>query len=224
MNFDLSDEQKLLQENIFESAGKLNNASSFSERWKYLAKTGIIGISVDESVGGSGLGALEMLLALESLARGNADNGLSFAVAAHTLACVIPVNKYGSQVQKQKYLPGLINGEMLAANAMTESESGSEVFNLQCKAEKNSSGYILNGTKTFVSNSADADLVLTYASTNKEKGFFGGITAFIVEKGKYKTGSHFRKMGLESCSLGEIVFDNVALTAENIFPELSLGA
>lgn len=224
MDFKLSQEQKLMQEAIRASLRNLDHALPFSDRWKLIAGTGIIGTCVDFKYGGTGLAAFDMLLALEALAQANEDNGLSFAIAAHTLACVIPIQKYGSEVQKQKYLESLINGKMVMANAMTESESGSDAFNMQSKAIKKENDYILNGTKTFISNSSNSDLVLTYAATNSAKGFFGGITAFIIDKDKYQKGAVFSKMGLESCSLGEIIFDDVSIPSENILGKEGGGA
>ncbi len=224
MNFEISQEQKLLQENIFESARRIDVSHSFLEQWKYLAGTGIIGTCVNPEYGGSGLKALDMLLVLESLAKGNTSNGLSFAIAAHTLSCVIPIHLYGTSEQKAKYLPDMICGNLIAANAMTESESGSDVFNLQCKAVKQDANYIINGIKTFISNSADCNLVLTYASTNAAKGFFGGITAFIAEKDQYSIGTQFKKMGLENCSLGEIIFADSIASEKNILGKEGGGA
>lgn len=224
MDFNLNEEQLLLQENIFESAKKTERSISNESRWKTVAATGISGLCIEEEFGGSGKGALEMIIALEAFAKGNPDNGLSFSLAAHTLACVIPIAKFGSTSQKKKFLPSLINGDLIAANAMTESESGSDVFNMLCKAVKKNENYLLNGTKTFVSNSTVANLVLTYALTNTEKGFFGGITAFLVEKNKFKTGTVFAKMGLESCPLGEIIFEDSGLTSDNILGKEGGGA
>jgi alkylation response protein AidB-like acyl-CoA dehydrogenase len=223
INYELSKDQKLLQDAVYESARSIDNTLPFRNRWKYLANTGIIGTCVNRAFGGSDLGALEMLIALEALAKGNPDNGLSFALAAHTLACVIPIHQYGTEKQKQKYLPLLISGDLIAANAMTESESGSDVFNMQTKATKKGNNYLLNGTKTFVSNNEVSDLVLTYAVTNADKGFFGGISGFLVEKEKYSVGTQFQKMGLESCSLGEINFDNAELIQEDILGEVGGG-
>jgi len=197
---------------------------SVGDKWIYIANTGIIGTCVDVEYGGLGLSALDMILALEAMAKGSSDNGLSFAIAAHSLSCVIPINKYGSSIQKQNYLPDLISGKMIAANAMTESESGSDVFHLQCKAIKNGENYILNGTKTFISNSASSSLVLTYAATNPDKGFFGGVSAFIVDEGDYKIGTQFKKMGLENCSLGEIIFEETKLTESNLLGKEGGGA
>lgn len=224
MNFDLSAEQLVLRDNVYQSVLRMDHSLPLTVRWKYLANAGIIGTCVDHDYGGSGLGALDMLLVLEAMSKANTDNGLSFAIAAHTLSCVIPIQKYGSSAQKQIYLLKLINGEWIAANAMTESESGSDVFNMQCKTVKNGGAYILNGTKTFISNSANSDVVLTYAATNPDKGFFGGITAFIAEKGKYSSGAMFQKMGLESCSLGEINFTDAVLSEENILGKEGGGA
>ncbi len=224
MDFEFSSEQKLLQENIYEASKSLNQDLSFEDKWKFMADTGVIGTCIDTENGGLGLGALEMIIALEAMAKGSSDNGLSFAIAAHTLSCVIPINKYGTANQKQQYLPSLLDGKMIAANAMTESESGSDVFHLQCKAIKKESNYLLNGTKTFISNSKASSLVLTYAETNPDKGFFGGLSAFIVEKNQYKVGSTFKKMGLENCSLGEIIFEETYLSESNLLGKEGGGA
>lgn len=224
MDFNLNEEQLLLQDNIFKSAAKLNSTISYESKWKTIARTGILGLCIDEEYGGSGKGAMEMIIALESFAKGNTDNGFSFSLAAHILACVIPISKYGTASQKKKYLSSLISGEMVAANAMTESESGSDVFNMRCKAIKSNGNFVLNGSKTFISNSSIAGLVLTYALTNPEKGFYGGVSAFLVEKEKFKKGSVFSKMGLESCPLGEIIFDECILTSDSLLGIEGSGA
>ncbi len=224
MDFELSKEQILMQDSMHAILRKMDQTLPLIDRWKYISKTGIIGTCVDKEYGGLGLSAVDMLIMLEALGKTNSDNGLSFAIAAHTLACVIPIQKFGSQIQKEKYLKPLINGEMVAANAMTESESGSDVFTMQCKAIKKEDGFILNGTKTFISNSSNSGLVLTYAATNPEKGFFGGITAFLVEKVHYTLGQQFKKMGLESCSLGEIIFDSTELGMNSVMGKEGGGA
>ncbi len=224
MDFELSGDQKLLQETIFEATSSMSQSLSFEDKWQYIADTGIIGTCIDNEYGGLGLGATDMLIALEAMSKGSSDNGLSFAIAAHTLACVIPIHKYGTVHQKQQYIPSLIDGSMIAANAMTESESGSDVFNLQCKAKKVEGQYLLNGSKTFISNSAASSLVLTYAETNPDKGFFGGLSAFIVEKDQYKIGASFKKMGLENCSLGEIIFEQSSLSETNLLGKEGGGA
>jgi len=224
MEFNLSSEQKLLQDTVFQTVNHISPSLPLAHRWKLLADCGIIGTCISPEYGGMGLSALDMLLVLESLGKANSDNGLSFALAAHTLSCVIPINKYGTPSQKEKYLKPLLSGELIAANAMTESESGSDVFNMQCKATKKDGSYILNGTKTFISNSAVSELVLTYAATHPDKGFFGGITAFLVDKQNYSSGNQFRKMGLESCSLGEIIFENSVLSNQNILGHEGGGA
>ncbi|HEX5002735.1 MAG TPA: acyl-CoA dehydrogenase family protein [Bacteroidia bacterium] len=224
MNFELSQEQSLLQESLFTAARALNPAEPVAQRWRQIAATGIIGTCVAKEDGGSGLGAIELLLLLEALAEGQQDNGLSFAIAAHTLSCVIPISRYGSAEQKKKFLPGLINGSLIAANAMTESESGSDVFTLKCKADKVNGKYKLNGTKTFISNCAEASMALAYASTDASKGFFGGLTAFLVEEDKFEKGTSFKKMGLESCSLGQLHFNGVELANESVLGKEGGGA
>src|SRR5688572_7265861 len=104
MNFELSEQQKLLQESIFNSIRQIKNELPFPEKWKLAASTGITGVCIDKEYGGAGLGALDMLLALESMAKANTDNGLTFAIGAHTLSCVIPINIYGTADEKKKFL------------------------------------------------------------------------------------------------------------------------
>ncbi len=224
MNFEFNQEQMLLRDSVLAASQQLNKQHSFADRWKQIAQSGIIGTCVSKEYGGSELGAQEMLIVLESLAQGNSDNGFSFAIAAHTLSCVIPIAKFGTPEQKEKFLPSLINGEMIAANAMTESESGSDAFIMNCVATEDNGNYRLNGIKTFISNSTPSTLVLTYATTDKGKGFFGGITAFMVEKKNYKIGVEFKKMGLESCSLGEIHFNDTIISKQAILGKPGGGA
>ena len=223
IDFSLTNDQLLMKRSILDAVSKIKMESPFIEQWKQVAATGIIATCVDQRYGGSGLGAVDMLVLLEALSEGIQDSGLSFAIAAHTLSCVIPISEYGNDHLKEKLLPGLINGTMIAANAMTESESGSDVFTMHCKATKEGNKYRLNGTKTFISNASTSSIVLTYASSDAEKGFFGGLTSFIVEQGNYRLGSEFKKMGLDSCSLGEIIFDGCLVDESSVLGKVGGG-
>lgn len=220
MDFKITEEQDQLKNSIKEfgqkvlspGADKRDADQQFaSGLWKEAGKFGIQGLPVSEEYGGSGLDPLSTAIALEGLGYGNEDGGLSFAITAHLLACTIPVWKFGSQNQKEKFLPGLCNGDRIAVNGMTEAQSGSDVFEMSTRAEKSEGGYILNGIKTFASNAPVADTAIIYAKTGENAGFTGGITAFIVDTSSdgYSKGQHFEKMGLRTCPIGEIILENV---------------
>ncbi len=210
MRHELNQEQLLMHDSIKQQVMMIQQepAHSFKEKWKAIAQTGIIGIAVDPSQGGLGLGAFDQLVAFEALGRASSDNGFNFALAAHTLACVIPISKYASSEQASTILASFLNGSNICANAMTESESGSSVYQLQTKAHlQNDNQYILNGSKTFISNGAIADYCLVYAETTANKGFFGGISAFLVPNNAYRCIQSYAKMGLESVDLSELLFE-----------------
>lgn len=223
MDFEWNKEQELLRDSILKTAENLDSSAPFEQRWKAMAETGMIGTCVSSEYGGSGLSAIDMLLVLEALAEGQTDNGLSFALAAHTLSCVMPIDLFASPEQKVKYLPGLMDGSLIAANAMTEAESGSDVFQMRSRAEATNEGYRLNGSKIFISNAKPSSLVLTYAVSDPDKGFFGGLSAFLVESTAYRVGAEFEKMGLESCSLGEIIFEDVDLGKDALMGKVGGG-
>jgi L-prolyl-PCP dehydrogenase len=226
MEFELSQEQEQLYSGMKEFGAKILSPGAsqrdkdqvFSrELWKKAADFGVQGLPVDPQYGGSGLDPLSMAIALEGLGYGNEDSGLSFALCAHILACTIPLMFFGSEKQKEKFLPGMCDGGLIAVNGMTEPASGSEVFQMQTTARKYNDGYLLNGTKIFATNGPEADLAIVYAKTDDSKGFHGGITAFIVEKGEkgFACGQSFEKMGLRSCTIGELVFEDVYISKEN---------
>jgi hypothetical protein len=150
-------------------------------------------------------------VALEALGYGSADSGLSFSICAHLLACVIPVTMHGSEEQKRKYLPKLSNGTMIAVNAMSEPGTGSDAYAMKARAVRDGNGYRINGTKIWSTNGPVADLAIVYAMTNPEKGYYGGTSVFLVEKGAdgFKPGQKFEKMGLRTSPIGEVVLDNV---------------
>jgi alkylation response protein AidB-like acyl-CoA dehydrogenase len=187
---------------------------------------GFQGLPVQEEYGGGGVDALTTAIALEAFGYGCHDSGLVFSIGAHLLACVIPVWKFGTPEQKQRYLPSLCNGTLIAVNAMTEPGSGSDAFSLRTSAVPEGNGFRLNGTKTLGSNSPVADLALVFAMTDPQKGYHGGITAFLVEKSTpgYQCGQKFEKMGLRTSPIGELVLEDVYVSADAVLGGIGGGA
>ncbi len=235
MELSLTTEQKLIQDNIIGFARKELNKNVperdrheqfLPELWKKCAEQKLTGLPVEEKYGGAGLDPVSSVLALEALGYGSDDGGLNFSVCAHLLACVVPLWKYGTEEQKKKYLPELCNGKKVAVNAMTESSSGSDVFSMKTTATKTDKGYLINGTKTFCSNGPVGDLILVYASTDESKGYYGGITGFIVDKNAkgYSVGQKYEKMGLRSSGISEVIFENVLVGEEDVLGGVGGGA
>ncbi|MGZ4034541.1 MAG: acyl-CoA dehydrogenase family protein [Bacteroidia bacterium] len=227
MEFSLTTEQKLIRENIISFAMKELNSNVIErdrdqifsrDLWVKCAEHKLTGLPVDEKFCGAGLDPLTSILALEAFGYGSDDGGLNFSVCAHLLACVIPVWKFGNESQKKKYLTDLCSGNKIAVNAMTETESGSDVFNIKTTAKKHLNGFLINGIKTFSSNGPVGDIFLVYALTDETKGYYGGITAFLVDKNAkgFKTGQQFEKMGLRSCGISELIFENVFVSEDDI--------
>ena len=154
------------------------------------------------------------MLIMEGLGYGCRDNGLLFALNAQMWAVQHPIMAFGTEEQRQKYLPPLCRGEFVGAHGMTEPDSGSDSFALSTKAERTDAGYVLNGSKTFVTNAPVADLFLIFATLDKSKGFLG-ITAFLVDKGTpgLSVGRPIEKMGLRTAPLGEVVLEDCAVPA-----------
>ncbi|MFL5762672.1 MAG: acyl-CoA dehydrogenase family protein [Bacteroidia bacterium] len=225
MEFSFTSEQDLIRENIIafakkelnkDVAGRDREQKFLRELWQKCADQKLTGLPVGESFGGAGLDAVSAAVALEALGYGSEDGGLNFSICAHLLACVVPIWKFGSGEQKKKFLPDLCNGKKIAVNAMTESESGSDVFSIQTKAERKGDKYIINGNKTFCSNGPVGDMVLVYALTDASKGYYGGISAFLLDlkTAGCRIGQKFEKMGLRTSGISEIVFENVEASAD----------
>src|SRR5262245_27101947 len=185
MDFSLTEEQKSLRETIVQFASKeLNDGvierdrdQTFShELWRKCGDMRLQGLCVPEEYGGVGLDALSTAIALEAFGFGCHDGGLVFSLCAHLLSCVLPISKSGSEEQKRKYLPGLCDGTLIGVHAMTEPGSGSDAFALSTKAKAVDGGFVINGTKIFISNGPVSDLVIVFAMTNPDKGYYGGVT------------------------------------------------
>jgi alkylation response protein AidB-like acyl-CoA dehydrogenase len=193
--------------------------------WLKCGEMGFQGLPVDEKYGGLGLNPLSTAMALEALSYGCEDGGLVFSICAHLLACVIPIWKYGTEEQKQKYLPGLCSGKLIAVNGMTEPASGSDAFSMSTRARREADGFIITGRKTFSSNGPIADIAVLYAVTDAEKAYYGGITAFVIEKNTpgFHDGQEFEKMGLRTSKIGELVLDEVYVSNDGVLGGLGAG-
>ncbi|MCB1928589.1 MAG: acyl-CoA dehydrogenase family protein [Rhodocyclaceae bacterium] len=235
MDFAFSEEQKLLRDNTIRFAkGELNRHVADRDRdqafsrdlWKKCAEIGIQGLPVPEQYGGTGLDALSTAIVLEALGYGCEDGGLVFSLSAHLLACVVPVWKHGNDAQKARYLGGLCDGTLVGAHAITEPGSGSDTFSMRTRAERDGDGWRINGTKTFISNGPVADVAVIFAVTDAQKGFHGGLTAFLVERGTkgFTAGAKFEKMGLRTSPVGELVFEDMVLPAEAVLGQVGGGS
>jgi isovaleryl-CoA dehydrogenase len=191
--------------------------------WPQMGELGLHGVTVEEEFGGLGLGYLEHVVAMEEVSRGSAAVGLSYG--AHSNLCVNQLRRWGSDEQKRRYLPKLISGEHVGALAMSEAGSGSDVVSMRLKAEKRGDGYVLNGTKFWITNAPHADTLVVYAKTSPESES-RGITAFIIEKGfaGFRVSQKLDKMGMRGSDTGELVFEDCEVPEENVLGPVNGGA
>ncbi|MFN2390161.1 MAG: acyl-CoA dehydrogenase family protein [Actinomycetota bacterium] len=233
MDFDLSPEQSLHRENVIAFARKeLNDdvldrdrVHSFSRAaWEKCADFGIQGLPIPEEFGGSGAGALTTMLTMEALGYGSKDNGLIFSLNAQMWACQMPLLRFGSDDQKQRFLPSLCAGTSVAAHAMSEPESGSDAFALSATAKRTTEGYVLNGSKSFVTNGPVADLFVVFATLDKSRGF-AGLCAFLVEAGTsgLTVGPPLHKMGLRTSPMSELFLDGCEVSGESLLGKAGGG-
>ena len=197
-------------------AAEIDASNQFPrDMWKKLGDMGLLGITVPESLGGSGLGYVEHVVAMEEISRASAAIGLSYG--AHSNLCVNQIVLHGTPAQKQKYLPALSSGEYVGALAMSETQAGSDVMGLQLRAEKKGDHYILNGTKMWITNGPDADVLVVYARTDKDAGSHG-ITTFLIEKNfpGFSTAQKLDKLGMRGSNTCELVFQDCHVSASQI--------
>jgi isovaleryl-CoA dehydrogenase len=191
-----------------------------TELWPEMGALGLHGITVDEADGGLGLGYLEHVLAVEEVSRASASIGLSYG--AHSNLCVNQIRRWANEEQKAKYLPKLISGEHVGSLAMSEAGAGSDVVSMKLRAEEVQGGYVLNGTKFWITNAAYADTLVVYAKTGEGSR---GITAFLIEKGMpgFSIGQKIDKMGMRGSPTAELVFDDCEVPDENVMGPLNGG-
>ncbi len=192
------------------------------ELWQKMGNLGLLGITAEERFGGAAMGYLEHTVAMEEISRGSASVGLSYG--AHSNLCINQITLNGTEMQKERFLPPLISGDHVGALAISEAEAGSDIISMRLSAIKKKNGYILNGTKMWITNGPIADVIVVYAKTEPEKKQ-RGITAFIVEKTKegFTTSPKLDKLGMRGSPTCELVFYNCFVPAENVLGEINSG-
>ncbi|MGY6635255.1 MAG: isovaleryl-CoA dehydrogenase [Alkalilacustris sp.] len=211
------------QERVAPMAAAIDRDNVFPhELWREMGELGLLGITVDEAHGGAGMGYLAHTVAIEEIARASASVSLSYG--AHSNLCVNQIKLNGTPEQKAKYLPKLISGDHVGALAMSEAGAGSDVVGMKLRADKKNDRFVLNGTKYWITNGPDADVLVVYAKTDPEAGS-KGITAFLIEKTMkgFSTSPHFDKLGMRGSNTAELVFEAVEVPFENILGEEGRG-
>lgn len=206
-----------------EVASRTDKSNAFpNEMWEKMGSAGFLGITADEDVGGLAMGYQAHCVVMEEISRASGSIGLSYA--AHSQLCVNQLQLNGNEDQKKRFLPGLIAGTKVGALAMSESGAGSDVVSMRTTAKKVDGGYVLDGTKMWITNGPDADLIVVYAKTEPNKAS-KGITAFLVERDfkGFSCARKLDKMGMRGSNTGELVFESVFVPSENILGELNRG-
>ena len=205
-------------------AAEIDRSDEFPrDLWPKLGDLGLLGITVDEPDGGSGLGYLEHVVAMEEISRASASVGLSYG--AHSNLCVNQLRRWGTPEQKARYLPKLISGQHVGALAMSESGSGSDVVSMRLRADKKGDRYVLNGGKFWITNAKHADTLIVYAKTEPEAAS-RGISAFLIEKDfkGFSVAQSLDKLGMRGSPTGELVFEDCEVPEENLMGPLNKGA
>ena len=231
LNFDLGEDVEMLRNSVQQfaaaeiapRAAEIDRANQFPpDLWRKMGDLGLLGMTVEETYGGSAMGYLAHVVAMEEISRASASVGLSYG--AHSNLCVNQIRRNGSEAQKQQYLPKLISGEHVGALAMSEPGAGSDVVSMRLKAERHGDRYVLSGSKMWITNGPDADTLVVYAKTDPAAGP-RGITAFIVEKNMpgFTTAQKLDKLGMRGSNTCELVFDGCEVPEANVLGKEGRG-
>ncbi len=231
LNFDLGETADMLRGSVEDfAAGEIAPRAAAIDRdndfpadlWRKMGDLGVLGITVEEEYGGAGMGYLEHCVAMEEISRASASVGLSYG--AHSNLCVNQIRKNGTEEHKRRYLPGLISGAQVGALAMSESGAGSDVVGMRLRADKRGQHYVLNGTKMWITNGPDADVLVVYAKTDLSAGP-RGITAFLIEKDMrgFSCAQKLDKLGMRGSNTGELVFEDCEVPEEQVIGGVGRG-
>ena len=232
LDFDLGEEIEMLRESVYQfarleiapRAADIDRENRFPEDlWPALGDMGLLGITVEEEYGGTGLGYLAHCVAMEELSRASGSVGLSYG--AHSNLCVNQLRRWGSDEQRQRFLPKLVSGDHLGALAMTETGAGSDVMSMRTTAVRDGDDYVLNGSKMWITNAPQSDVMIVYAVTDPDAGS-RGLSAFVIEKGTpgFSTPQKLDKLGMRGSDTSEVLLEDCRIPADNRLAEEGKGA